>query len=40
MKVKEIQVKEQDSEISKITLKLNLKKLQMVYLKFLRFNKM
>ena len=38
MKANGIQVKEQDSEISKSMLKLNLKKLQMAYLKFPKFH--
>ena len=40
MRVKEIKVKERDLEISMIMLKRNLKKLQTVYSKLPKFNKM
>ena len=40
MRVKEIQVKERDLEINMIMLKRNLKKLQTVYSKLPKFNKM
>jgi hypothetical protein len=40
MTAREIQVKEQDSEINKSTLKLNLKRLQIICLKFHKFHQM